>query len=71
MNINQEDYHKERIDSLKDKMSEDMFCTMCGDTPKTYMPDWTGSENWFEGYCDKCEKERGFVYSPMHGGDNI
>lgn len=69
MNFNEEDYEKARMDAIEDKMAEDMFCTNCGEVPKTYMPTWSGSENWYDGYCDTCDKEREFVFTPTHGGD--
>ena len=33
-----------------------MYCTECGENPNTE-PEWSGSENWFDGFCNTCNNK--------------
>ena len=47
------------FEAKEDKMYEHMHCTKCGENPKIW-PAWTGSENWYAGKCDTCNKHEEF-----------
>ena len=41
-------------DDQLDILCNNTYCTECGENP-TKVPEYTGSENWYEGECEKCD----------------
>jgi hypothetical protein len=59
--IDREDYDKLVEEEKLDKMCDSCFCELCGNHPNV-VPEWSGKDNYMDGWCQHCEQEVTFYH---------